>query len=119
VNPSPSFTKPTVPHTQAIGAVTIALTAEAHYADKYTLTATRNGAAVAAPASVQSGSGQVATNQIDIPVTGTGDLVIAAAYFNNLGAGDYALKVTANDYNGLPGTGEATVSFTLTGTGEG
>jgi hypothetical protein len=111
--PTPSFTKPEVPHTQAVGAVTIALTADLPYAPNSALTVKRNGTAVAAPATVQSGNAQIASDNIPIPTTGTGNLVIAAEYFTNLGAGEYTLTITANNNPGLPGSGTANVTFTL------
>lgn len=119
-NPIPTANVPTItfttspPASQQIGAVTFALSADINHTPKYTLTVKRNGTAVAAPATVQSGNAAIDTTAIDIPTTGTGGLVIASAYFTNLGAGNYTITLTANDNPGLPGTGTASASFTLT-----
>jgi hypothetical protein len=110
--PTPFFTT-SPPASAPVGAVTIALKADIHHAPKYTLTVTRDGVAVAPPANLQSGNAQVPSTAIDIPTTGTGNLVIPSAYFANLGAGNYSIKITANSLM-LPGAGTTSTSFTLT-----
>jgi hypothetical protein len=113
-SPVPAFTLPTVPHAQPAGDVTIALSADIAYVPKYTLTVKFNGNAVAAPANLTApNGGNVPTNAIDIPTTGTGNLKIPAAYINTHGPGLYTLVITANNNPGLPGTGTATVDFTI------
>lgn len=111
--PTPTFS--TAPPASApIGDVTFALSADVPHAPKYTLTVKRNGVTVTPPATVQSGNAQINSTEIDIPTTGTGNLVIPSAYFSNLGAGDYTITISANENLGLPGTGTTSATFTLT-----
>jgi hypothetical protein len=110
VGPTPRFAQPPVPCSVTVANVTrngltVSFSVNVYYTGKYTLLVYFNEAASPITPIISLNGNPVPNTAIDIPLAGSGNLLIDGAIFGANGAGEYLLKLTANNYTSGLGYG--------------
>ncbi len=121
VGPTPRFTAPPVPYSVPLATATatgvvFALAVNVNYPNNYTLQVYFNDGATPLAPTVRQGGVVIPSTAIAIPLAGSGNLVIDGGLFAAYGAGEYLLKITANNCNIGLGYGIACTDVVVTKT---